>query len=144
MYVVDFVLYDEMVLTLGPWGPGLVDSLRSDLQRRFQNRFEDNTITNYVYHLNVQVPRQFYSKYPASGEEAFGALCIPIAYAIMPLTAIFHELPQNIPIRFIYGRKTWMDIDAGYEIQQRLKETHPQIQVHELPGSHHRRICLNP
>ncbi|KAF7645465.1 hypothetical protein LDENG_00204130 [Lucifuga dentata] len=41
---------------VGPLGPTLVQILRPDLKRKF-SMFSDNTVSDYIYHLNVQTPR---------------------------------------------------------------------------------------
>nr|XP_035970729.1 (Lyso)-N-acylphosphatidylethanolamine lipase isoform X4 [Halichoerus grypus] len=41
----------------GPWGPGLVQRFRPDFKRKFADFFEDDTISEYIYHCNAQNPR---------------------------------------------------------------------------------------
>lgn len=38
-------------------GPTLVQTLRPDFKRKFLSMFSDNTVSEYIYHLNVQSPR---------------------------------------------------------------------------------------
>lgn len=38
-------------------GPGLVNRLRPDFRSKFEDLFDDNTITEYLYHCNAQTPR---------------------------------------------------------------------------------------
>lgn len=44
-----------------PWvsviGSLIVRTLRPDLQKKYSDMFEDDTITNYIYHLNASPPR---------------------------------------------------------------------------------------
>lgn len=40
-----------------PVGPTLVQTLRPDFRKKFAAMFNDNTVTEYIYHLNVQSPR---------------------------------------------------------------------------------------
>ncbi|KAG9345051.1 hypothetical protein JZ751_009592 [Albula glossodonta] len=40
----------------GPLGPMLVQTLRPDFKKKFSSMFNDNTVTEYIYHLNVQTP----------------------------------------------------------------------------------------
>ncbi|XP_058396978.1 (Lyso)-N-acylphosphatidylethanolamine lipase isoform X3 [Diceros bicornis minor] len=42
----------------GPWGPGLVQRFRPDFKRKFADFFEDDTISEYIYHCNAQNPRR--------------------------------------------------------------------------------------
>ncbi|KAI2655558.1 1-acylglycerol-3-phosphate O-acyltransferase ABHD5 [Labeo rohita] len=41
----------------GPLGPTLVQTLRPDFKKKFAAVFNDNRVTEYIYHLNVQSPR---------------------------------------------------------------------------------------
>ena len=38
-------------------GPGLVKRFRGDLQAKFSELFDDDTIPEYIYHCNAQKPR---------------------------------------------------------------------------------------
>lgn len=38
-------------------GPGLVQRFRPDFKRKFADFFEDDTISEYIYHCNAQNPR---------------------------------------------------------------------------------------
>lgn len=40
-----------------PVGPTLVQTLRPDFRKKFAAMFDDNRVTEYIYHLNVQCPR---------------------------------------------------------------------------------------
>lgn len=41
---------------MGP-GPGLVNRFRPDFKRKFEDLFDDDTMTQYIYHCNAQTPR---------------------------------------------------------------------------------------
>lgn len=43
--------------TVNPAGPTLVQTLRPDFKRKFLSMFSDNTVSEYIYHMNVQSPR---------------------------------------------------------------------------------------
>uniref|UniRef100_A0A670JBE9 Abhydrolase domain containing 4, N-acyl phospholipase B n=1 Tax=Podarcis muralis TaxID=64176 RepID=A0A670JBE9_PODMU len=43
----------------GPWGPGLVQRFRPDFKQKFADFFDDDTISEYIYHCNAQTPRLF-------------------------------------------------------------------------------------
>lgn len=49
-------------------GPALVQTLRPDFQKKYVSVFSDNTVTDYIYHLNVQTPRSvtYSPSYPLS------------------------------------------------------------------------------
>lgn len=42
---------------MGPAGPALVQILRPDFKKKFSSMFSDNTVPDYIYHMNVQSPR---------------------------------------------------------------------------------------
>ncbi|KAM7372917.1 hypothetical protein PAMP_007807 [Pampus punctatissimus] len=41
----------------GPLGPMLVQTIRSDFKQKYSSVFDDNTVSDYIYHLNAQTPR---------------------------------------------------------------------------------------
>lgn len=43
--------------TVHPPGPVLVQTLRPDFKQKFLSMFSDNTVSEYIYHMNVQSPR---------------------------------------------------------------------------------------
>lgn len=43
--------------TVNPPGPVLVQTLRPDFKQKFLSMFSDNTVSEYIYHMNVQSPR---------------------------------------------------------------------------------------
>lgn len=48
------------ILTFAPLfllGPLLVQTIRSDFKQKYSAAFEDNTVSDYIYHLNAQTPR---------------------------------------------------------------------------------------
>lgn len=67
----------------GPIGFSLISSVRSDLGKKFQNRFEPQHFLSYVYHCNVQ---------QASGELAFQVRFLsqyepqPTVYQLLTIT----------------------------------------------------------
>lgn len=46
-------------LSVNPPGPVLVQTLRPDFKQKFLSMFSDNTVSEYIYHMNVQSPRSF-------------------------------------------------------------------------------------
>lgn len=40
-----------------PAGPALVQMLRPDFKKKFSSMFIDNTVPEYIYHMNAQSPR---------------------------------------------------------------------------------------
>lgn len=46
------------LLRCRPSGPGLVNRFRPDFKSKFEDLFDDDTMTQYIYHCNAQTPRQ--------------------------------------------------------------------------------------
>ncbi|KAM9852592.1 1-acylglycerol-3-phosphate O-acyltransferase ABHD5 [Aulostomus maculatus] len=94
---------------VGPLGPSLVQTLRPDFKRKFSSMFSDNTVTEYIYHLNVQTP---------SGETAFKNMSVPYGWAKRPLLPRLDQLAPAIPIAIIYGSRSSIDSNSGIAIQK--------------------------
>lgn len=45
------------MLFVVPVGPALVQMLRPDFKKKFSSMFVDNTVPEYIYHMNAQSPR---------------------------------------------------------------------------------------
>ncbi|KAJ7992876.1 hypothetical protein DPEC_G00266620 [Dallia pectoralis] len=54
-----FSLFNPLAVirVAGPLGPKLVNRLRPDFNRKFEDLFDDDTMTQYLYHCNAQTPR---------------------------------------------------------------------------------------
>ena len=97
----------------GPWGPGLIKSLRPDLIAKFSHLHTDPVTTaNYIYHVNAQSP--------ASGELAFTQIMGGIGYAANPLMHRLPDLDTRIPVSFIYGEDSWMKPFHGVELKESM------------------------
>eukprot|EP01112_Ceratiomyxa_fruticulosa_P012061 TRINITY_DN3320_c0_g2_i3.p1 TRINITY_DN3320_c0_g2~~TRINITY_DN3320_c0_g2_i3.p1 ORF type:complete len:364 (-),score=71.91 TRINITY_DN3320_c0_g2_i3:138-1229(-) len=104
----------SVVRAVGPYGPKLVNRFRGDISRRWEILTEDTTsVSSYLYHLNAQSP--------PLGEMAFSALSQNLGWAKNPLIDRLPLLPSTVPTTFIYGERTWMDIDAGTEVCNKMK-----------------------
>lgn len=53
------------VLFVVPVGPALVQILRPDFKKKFSSMFVDNTVPEYIYHMNAQSPRSARCPRPA-------------------------------------------------------------------------------
>lgn len=49
--------HNRLSSSVAPAGPILVQTLRPDFKRKFSSMFSDNTVSEYIYHMNVQSPR---------------------------------------------------------------------------------------
>uniref|UniRef100_A0A5F8GEH6 (Lyso)-N-acylphosphatidylethanolamine lipase n=1 Tax=Monodelphis domestica TaxID=13616 RepID=A0A5F8GEH6_MONDO len=73
----------------GPWGPGLVQRFRPDFKQKFADFFDDDTISEYIYHCNAQHP---------SGETAFKAMMESFGWARRPMLERIHLIRKDVPI----------------------------------------------
>ncbi|XP_034616751.1 1-acylglycerol-3-phosphate O-acyltransferase ABHD5 [Trachemys scripta elegans] len=92
----------------GPFGLSLVQRLRPDFKRKYSSMFDDNTVTEYIYHCNVQSP---------SGETAFKNMTVPYGWAKRPMLQRIARMHQDIPITVIYGARSCIDGNSGSTIQ---------------------------
>ncbi|XP_030043747.1 (Lyso)-N-acylphosphatidylethanolamine lipase [Microcaecilia unicolor] len=105
----------------GPWGPGLVQRFRPDFKRKFADLFEDDTISEYIYHCNAQTP---------SGESAFKTMMERFGWAKRPMMSRIHLIPRDLPITFVYGAESWIDLSTGEKAKR------------ERPGSYVKTVAI--
>lgn len=128
---------------MGSAGPALVQILRPDFKKKFSSMFSDNTVPDYIYHMNAQSPRSptaahtstFWSFFPSltfllrvsglmrlllgrSGETAFRNMSIPYGWAKRPMIHRMHQLQPHIPIAIIYGSRSSVDSSSGAAIRE--------------------------
>ncbi|XP_077362763.1 1-acylglycerol-3-phosphate O-acyltransferase ABHD5 isoform X1 [Festucalex cinctus] len=108
----------------GPLGPTLVQTIRSDFKQKYSSVFDDNTVANYIYHLNAQTP---------SGETAFRNMTIPYGWAKRPMLERIGQVQAGIPISFIYGSRSSIDSASGYA----FKKIRPEVGITVIRGAGH-------
>ncbi|XP_062291729.1 1-acylglycerol-3-phosphate O-acyltransferase ABHD5-like isoform X1 [Scomber scombrus] len=108
----------------GPLGPMLLQTIRSDFKQKYSSVFDDNTVSDYIYHLNAQAP---------SGETAFKNMTIPYGWAKRPMLDRIGQVQADIPISFIYGSRSSIDSDSGYA----LKLSRPDVEITVIRGAGH-------
>ncbi|XP_060949158.1 1-acylglycerol-3-phosphate O-acyltransferase ABHD5-like [Limanda limanda] len=108
----------------GPLGPMLVQTIRSDFKQKYLSVFDDNTVSDYIYHLNAQTP---------SGETAFKNMTIPYGWAKRPMQERIGRIQADIPISFIYGSRSSIDSNSGCA----LKTTRPDVEITVIRGAGH-------
>ncbi|XP_034560879.1 1-acylglycerol-3-phosphate O-acyltransferase ABHD5-like [Notolabrus celidotus] len=108
----------------GPLGPMLVQTIRSDFKQKYSSVFDDNTVSDYIYHLNAQSP---------SGETAFRNMTIPYGWAKRPMLERIGQIQDDIPISFIYGSRSSIDSDSGYA----FKKKRPEVEIMVIRGAGH-------
>ncbi|XP_040900868.1 1-acylglycerol-3-phosphate O-acyltransferase ABHD5 isoform X2 [Toxotes jaculatrix] len=111
---------------VGPLGPTLVQTLRPDFKRKFSSMFSDNTVSEYIYHLNVQTP---------SGETAFKKMTIPYGWAKRPMLHRMDQLQPEIPITIIYGSRSSIDSNSGSTIKEMRPHSH--VEIRTIRGAGH-------
>ncbi|KAL4692251.1 hypothetical protein H8959_016061 [Pygathrix nigripes] len=110
----------------GPWGPGLVQRFRPDFKRKFADFFEDDTISEYIYHCNAQNP---------SGETAFKAMMESFGWARRPMLERIHLIRKDVPITMIYGSNTWIDTSTGKKVKMQRPDSY--VRDMEIEGASH-------
>ncbi|CAG5892254.1 unnamed protein product [Menidia menidia] len=100
----------------GPLGPTLVQTIRSDFKQKYASVFDDNTVSDYIYHLNAQTP---------SGETAFRNMTVPYGWARRPMLERIGRVSASIPISFIYGSRSSIDSNSGHAV----REIRPDVEI---------------
>ncbi|XP_035650716.1 1-acylglycerol-3-phosphate O-acyltransferase ABHD5-like [Oncorhynchus keta] len=108
----------------GPLGPMLLQTIRSDFKQKYSSVFDDNTVSDYIYHLNAQTP---------SGETAFRNMTVPYGWAKRPMLDRIGQIQPDIPISIIYGSRSSIDSDSGYTIQK----IRPDVDIIVIRGGGH-------
>ncbi|CAF97729.1 unnamed protein product, partial [Tetraodon nigroviridis] len=125
--VVSFFNPLAIIRAAGPWGPGLVNRFRPDFKRKFEDMFEDDTMTQYIYHCNAQAP---------SGEVGFRAMSESLGWAKRPMLQRVHLLPPAMPVTMLYGALSWVDSSSGERTAQIRKQAHTKVLMID-GASHH-------
>ncbi|KAM7401280.1 hypothetical protein PAMA_005458 [Pampus argenteus] len=116
-----------VIRAAGPWGPGLVNRFRPDFKRKFEDVFDDDTMTQYIYHCNAQSP---------SGEVGFRAMSESLGWAKRPMLQRVHLLPPSVPLTMLYGAQSWVDSSSGDKVVQIRSQAHTKVLLIN-EASHH-------
>ncbi|XP_067461129.1 (Lyso)-N-acylphosphatidylethanolamine lipase isoform X2 [Thunnus thynnus] len=116
-----------VIRAAGPWGPGLVNRFRPDFKRKFEDMFDDDTMTQYIYHCNAQTP---------SGEVGFRAMSESLGWAKRPMLQRVHLLPPSMPLTMLYGAQSWVDSSSGDRVAQIRSQVHTKVLLIN-EASHH-------
>ncbi|KAK9980222.1 hypothetical protein ABG768_013602 [Culter alburnus] len=124
-----FSLFNPLAVirAAGPWGPGLVNRFRPDFKRKFEDLFEDDTMTQYIYHCNAQSP---------SGEVGFKAMSESLGWAKRPMVQRVNLLPPSTPVSMLYGSLSWVDSSTGHTVIQIRGKSPTSVTLIE-DASHH-------
>ncbi|XP_053294689.1 (Lyso)-N-acylphosphatidylethanolamine lipase [Pleuronectes platessa] len=116
-----------VIRAAGPWGPGLVNKFRPDFKRKFEDLFDDDTMTSYIYHCNAQTP---------SGEVGLRAMSESLGWAKRPMLHRVDLLPPSMPLSMLYGESSWVDSSSGNRVVQiRNQANTKMLLINE--ASHH-------
>lgn len=118
-----------IVRTAGPWGPKLLQKARPDLIHKFSGMVKDSedVIPSYLYHCNAQDP---------TGESAFHTLMSGFGWAKYPMIQRMDSLRKEVPITLIYGSRSWVDRDPGFQMKYLRKDSYVDVQVVQGAGHH--------
>ncbi|XP_030644427.1 1-acylglycerol-3-phosphate O-acyltransferase ABHD5-like [Chanos chanos] len=104
----------------GPLGPILLQTLRPDFKQKYSSVCDDETVSEYIYHLNAQTP---------SGETAFKNMTIPYGWAQRPMMHRIEMMDPRIPISIIYGSRSSIDGQSGQAIREHRPNSLTEITV---------------
>lgn len=111
----------------GPLGPYLIKKARGEtVGRKFSSLFNDDRVTQYIYHCNAQYP---------AGEQAFKDISMQVGWARNALEDRIGELPADIPISMIYGSRSWMDFTGGNLVKQLRRNSRVDVRI--IKGADH-------
>ncbi|KAK7898623.1 hypothetical protein WMY93_019476 [Mugilogobius chulae] len=102
----------------------LVQTIRSDFKQKYSSAFDDNTVSDYIYHLNALDP---------SGETAFKNMTVLYGWAQRPMLERIGQVQADIPISFIYGSRSSIDSDSGNAV----KKNRPDVEIKVIRGAGH-------
>ncbi|CAL8073343.1 unnamed protein product [Calicophoron daubneyi] len=86
----------------------------------------DGTVAlDYIYQINVQHP---------SGEVGFKSLCSRAVWAKRPLLGRVAQMDRRIPITFIYGSRSWMDMSSGLKTRALRPDSYVDVKIIEGAG----------
>ncbi|XP_073677664.1 1-acylglycerol-3-phosphate O-acyltransferase ABHD5 [Garra rufa] len=109
----------------GPLGPLLLQLLRSDFKQKYASVFADDTVADYIYHVNAQM---------ASSETAFKNMTIPYGWPQHPMMDRVEMISPSLPMTFIYGSRSRIDGQSGKAIQEMRPNSPTEIVVIQGAG----------
>lgn len=89
--------------------------------------YDPAVVYNYIYHINCRHP---------TGEEAFGNLCQMPGWAARPMLPRIQQVAADLPITFIYGGRSWIDMSSGLQARTLRPNSYVDVMVIEGGGHH--------
>ncbi|CAG9799608.1 unnamed protein product [Chironomus riparius] len=113
----------------GPWGQWLIEKMRRDIMRKYENIVDDpKVVATYIHQCNTDNP---------TGEHAFKRLLHGGPWAKNPMVDRFKEsFPTEIPVTFLYGAISWMNNTYGESIKESRSNSYTHIEHIENAGHH--------
>ncbi|UJR26092.1 hypothetical protein I4U23_007438 [Adineta vaga] len=108
----------------GPFGLRIMKYFRADLRNKFEKLFDDDRILVYLYHCNAQIP---------TGEEGFRTISDFLAWAKQPMMDRIDSIDEQIPIYFLHGDQSWIDIESSVCVQSKR----PNVFIDTIPQAGH-------
>ena len=113
----------------GPMGPTVIKKFRHDYKERFSSvdeRHED-VVFDYLFHCNASKP---------TGEIAFKTINKCLGYSCLPMVIRITKLRPGLPVTFIFGSRSWISANSGYETKHNLPSNDVAVYILEGVGHH--------
>nr|CDS28415.1 abhydrolase domain containing protein [Hymenolepis microstoma] len=89
--------------------------------------YDPAVVYNYIYHINCRHP---------TGEDAFRNLCQMPGWAARPMLPRIAQVATDLPITFIYGGRSWVDMSSGLQARTLRPNSYVDVMVIEGGGHH--------
>ncbi|XP_059144436.1 (Lyso)-N-acylphosphatidylethanolamine lipase-like isoform X1 [Physella acuta] len=89
--------------------------------------FPDSTMQDYCFLWMLR---------SMSGEVGFSRVSIPFGWARKPLVERVHAWDPKLDVTFIYGARSWVDSQPGYETKNHRHDNYVDVQVISGAGHH--------
>ncbi|VUZ46438.1 unnamed protein product [Hymenolepis diminuta] len=87
--------------------------------------YDPSVVYNYIYHINCRHP---------TGEDAFRNLSQMLGWAARPMLPRISQAATDLPITFIYGGRSWIDMSSGLRIRTLRPNSYVDVMVIEGGG----------
>ncbi len=64
-----------------------------------------------------------------SGETGFKNMTMHFGWAVHPMVRRICDVPEDVPITFVYGSRSWIDSGVSYEIKYLRNNSYVDVQV---------------
>ncbi|XP_035795733.1 (Lyso)-N-acylphosphatidylethanolamine lipase-like [Anopheles albimanus] len=117
-----------VVRMAGPTAAWILSRRRTDITSRFESIVPDErVVADYLHLVNAQKP---------SGESGFCAIQKNFGWPINPMLKRIDQIDPSIPMTFIYGSESWIDLEAGEITKAKRANSFVEVKIIEN-ASHH-------